>query len=141
MTLASRVCLQLFSCPASFSLHSETVSCASVENVGIAQLGLIKKFEQDKDSTTITAGDDVDMEAIAERCEQLRASIEATKSEYEKEKMQVSQAYCDQRSSPLFAAAAAVDTIDLWCPICWLRRLTGTPCQALCWRCRDQGRR
>lgn len=59
-----------------------------MENVGIAQLGLVKKIEQDKDTTTITAGDDVDMEAIAERCEQLRASIEGTKSEYEKEKMQ-----------------------------------------------------
>ena len=41
----------------------------------------------------MTASDDVDMEAIAERCEQLRTSIEATKSEYEKEKMQVRQAY------------------------------------------------
>lgn len=56
-------------------------------------MGRIKKFEQDKDSTTMTASDDVDMEAIAERCEQLRTSIEATKSEYEKEKMQVRQAY------------------------------------------------
>ena len=55
-------------------------------------MGRIKKFEQDKDSTTMTASDDVDMEAIAERCEQLRTSIEATKSEYEKEKMQVRQA-------------------------------------------------
>ena len=64
-----------------------------MESVGIAQLGVIKKFEQDKDNTTITAGDDVDMEAIAERCEQLRTSIEATKSEYEKEKMQVRQAW------------------------------------------------
>ena len=72
-----------------------------MESVGIAQLGLIKKFEQDKDSTTITAGDDVDMEAIAERCEQLRTSIDATKSEYEKEKMQVSPPYCHQLSSPV----------------------------------------
>ena len=64
-----------------------------MESVGLAQMGRIKKFEQDKDSTTMTASDDVDMEAIAERCEQLRTSIEATKSEYEKEKMQVRQAY------------------------------------------------
>lgn len=76
-----------------------------MESVGIAQLGLIKKFEQDKDTTTITAGDDVDMEAIAERCEQLRVSIDATKSDYEKEKMQVSQAYCVQPSSPLFGCS------------------------------------
>ena len=61
---------------------------SAVESVGLAQLGLVKKIEQDKDTTTITAGNDVDMEAISERCEQLRNSIDATKSDYEKEKMQ-----------------------------------------------------
>jgi hypothetical protein len=33
-------------------------------------------------------GDDVDMEEVNERCDQLRASIADTKSDYEKEKMQ-----------------------------------------------------
>ena len=59
-----------------------------MENVGVAQLGRVKKVEQDKDNTVLTATDDVDVLAVQERCEQLRSSIEATKSDYEKEKMQ-----------------------------------------------------
>lgn len=97
MTLASRVSIDFHSfhvCPAATParLHAAHFAFRAVESVGLAQMGRIKKFEQDKDSTTMTASDDVDMEAIAERCEQLRTSIEATKSEYEKEKMQVRQA-------------------------------------------------
>jgi chaperonin GroEL len=58
-----------------------------LENVTLDMLGTAKKVRIDKDSTTIIdgAGKKAD---IAGRCTQLRAQIEETNSEYDKEKLQ-----------------------------------------------------
>src|ERR1700716_1713175 len=58
-----------------------------LENVTIEMLGTAKKVRIDKDSTTIIdgAGNKSD---IAGRCTQLRAQIEETTSDYDKEKLQ-----------------------------------------------------
>ncbi len=58
-----------------------------LENVSLAMLGEAKKISIDKDNTTIVdgagAGDD-----IKARVEQIRAQIETTSSDYDKEKLQ-----------------------------------------------------
>ncbi len=58
-----------------------------LENVSLAMLGQAKKISIDKDNTTIVdgagAGDD-----IKARVEQIRAQIETTSSDYDKEKLQ-----------------------------------------------------
>jgi chaperonin GroEL len=58
-----------------------------LENVTLDMLGKAKKVRIDKDSTTIIdgAGKKADIEA---RCTQLRAQIEETTSDYDKEKLQ-----------------------------------------------------
>jgi len=58
-----------------------------LENVTLDMLGTAKKVRIDKDSTTIIdgAGKKADIEA---RCTQLRAQIEETASDYDKEKLQ-----------------------------------------------------
>jgi chaperonin GroEL len=58
-----------------------------LENVTIAMLGTAKKVVITKDDTTIIngAGDKKDIEA---RCSQLRAQIEETSSDYDREKLQ-----------------------------------------------------
>src|SRR2546423_202840 len=58
-----------------------------LENVTLDMLGTAKKVRIDKDSTTIIdgAGEKAD---IAARCTQLRAQIEETTSDYDKEKLQ-----------------------------------------------------
>jgi chaperonin GroEL len=58
-----------------------------LENVTLDMLGTAKKVSIDKDSTTIIdgAGKKADIEA---RCTQLRAQIEETTSDYDKEKLQ-----------------------------------------------------
>jgi chaperonin GroEL len=58
-----------------------------LENVTLDMLGTAKKVRIDKDSTTIIdgAGKKTDIEA---RCTQLRAQIEETTSDYDKEKLQ-----------------------------------------------------
>jgi len=58
-----------------------------LENVTLAMLGTAKKVRIDKDSTTIVdgAGKKADIKA---RCTQLRAQIEETTSDYDKEKLQ-----------------------------------------------------
>ena len=58
-----------------------------LENVTIAMLGSAKLVTIDKDNTTIIdgAGKKVDINA---RCEQLRAQVEETSSDYDKEKLQ-----------------------------------------------------
>src|SRR5690348_11119514 len=58
-----------------------------LENVTLDMLGTAKKVRIDKDSTTIIdgAGKKADIEA---RCTQLRAQIEETDSDYDKEKLQ-----------------------------------------------------
>src|SRR5207244_9811797 len=58
-----------------------------LENVTLDMLGTAKKVRIDKDNTTIIdgAGKKADIDA---RCSQLRAQIEETDSEYDKEKLQ-----------------------------------------------------
>ncbi|HOI75835.1 MAG TPA: chaperonin GroEL [Syntrophales bacterium] len=58
-----------------------------LENVGLADLGTCKKVTIDKDNTTIVdgAGDRADIEG---RVKQIRAEIEDTKSDYDREKLQ-----------------------------------------------------
>ncbi len=58
-----------------------------LENVTLDMLGTAKKVRIDKDSTTIIdgAGKKADIEA---RCTQLRAQVEETTSDYDKEKLQ-----------------------------------------------------
>jgi chaperonin GroEL len=58
-----------------------------LENVSLAMLGRAKRIEIDKDNTTIVdgAGKRKDIEA---RCTQIRAQIEETTSDYDKEKLQ-----------------------------------------------------
>jgi len=58
-----------------------------LESVTLDMLGTAKKVRIDKDSTTIIDGAG-DKPAIAARCTQLRAQIEETTSDYDKEKLQ-----------------------------------------------------
>jgi chaperonin GroEL len=58
-----------------------------LESVTLDMLGTAKKVRIDKDSTTIIDGAG-DKAAIAARCTQLRAQIEETTSDYDKEKLQ-----------------------------------------------------
>src|SRR5947207_2341822 len=58
-----------------------------LENVTIDMLGTAKKVRIDKDSTTIIDGAGKKSE-LAARCTQLRAQIEETTSDYDKEKLQ-----------------------------------------------------
>ena len=58
-----------------------------LENVEISMLGQAKKVSITKDDTTVVdgAGDKADIEA---RCNQIRAQVEETSSDYDKEKLQ-----------------------------------------------------
>jgi len=58
-----------------------------LENVTLDMLGRAKKVRIDKDNTTIIDGAG-DKAAITARCTQLRAQIEETTSDYDKEKLQ-----------------------------------------------------
>jgi chaperonin GroEL len=58
-----------------------------LENVALEQLGRAKKITIDKDSTTIVQGAGKQAEVSA-RCDQLRSQIEATESDYDREKFQ-----------------------------------------------------
>jgi len=58
-----------------------------LENVGLSMLGEAKRVTIDKDNTTIVDGSG-DQEAIKARVEQIRAQIETTSSDYDKEKLQ-----------------------------------------------------
>ncbi|MBU4273132.1 MAG: chaperonin GroEL [Planctomycetes bacterium] len=58
-----------------------------LENVELAQLGRAKKINIDKDSTTIVEGAGKRADITA-RCDQLRAQIESTDSDYDREKFQ-----------------------------------------------------
>src|SRR5687768_5556143 len=58
-----------------------------LENVEISQLGRAKKIRVDKDNTTIIEGAG-EQKAIKGRIEQLKNEIEATTSDYDKEKLQ-----------------------------------------------------
>ena len=58
-----------------------------LENVGLSMLGQAKTVTIDKDNTTIVDGAG-DAEAIKARVEQIRAQIETTTSDYDREKLQ-----------------------------------------------------
>lgn len=59
----------------------------TLENVTMDMLGTAEKIEIDKDNTTIINGKG-DKKAISSRVGQIRAQIEATTSDYDKEKLQ-----------------------------------------------------
>ncbi len=59
----------------------------SLETAGIELLGRARKVVVTKDETTIVEGD-VDADAIAGRVNQIRAEIEASDSDYDREKLQ-----------------------------------------------------
>lgn len=59
----------------------------TLEGVTMDMLGTAEKVEIDKDNTTIVSGGG-DKDAIASRVGQIRAQIEATTSDYDKEKLQ-----------------------------------------------------
>lgn len=58
----------------------------SLDKVSLDQLGIARKVEVTKNSTTIVA--EGNLELINNRCEQLRRQIEITNNSYEKEKLQ-----------------------------------------------------
>ncbi len=58
-----------------------------LENVELEQLGLAKKVVINKDSTTIIDGNG-ETEEVENRCKQIKNEIEASSSEYDKEKLQ-----------------------------------------------------
>mmetsp|Transcript_16921 Transcript_16921/g.39081 ORF Transcript_16921/g.39081 Transcript_16921/m.39081 type:complete len:578 (-) Transcript_16921:129-1862(-) len=58
-----------------------------LEEVTPEQLGRCKKIEVDKNNTVILGGSG-DTEGLKERCDLIKHSIEATKSDYEREKLQ-----------------------------------------------------
>ncbi len=68
------------------TLVSEDVGI-KLENVTLAMLGTAKKVRITKDDTTIIEGSG-DKGQIKDRCSQIRAQIEDTKSDYDKEKLQ-----------------------------------------------------
>jgi chaperonin GroEL len=59
----------------------------SLDNVTVAQLGQAKLVRVDKDSTTIIAGNGK-KKMVNSRCAQIRTMIEATKSNYDREKLE-----------------------------------------------------
>ena len=58
-----------------------------LENVALEQLGTAKRVVMTKDETTVVDGTG-DKDAIEARCGQIRAQIEETKSDYDREKLQ-----------------------------------------------------
>lgn len=58
-----------------------------LEEVTPEQLGKCKKVEVDKNNTVVLGGN-ADKEALKERCDLIKHSIETTKSDYEREKLQ-----------------------------------------------------
>ncbi len=60
---------------------------SKLESVETTQLGTAKRIEIDKDTTTIIQGGGKKKD-ITGRCEQIRRAIEATTSEYDREKLQ-----------------------------------------------------
>jgi chaperonin GroEL len=58
-----------------------------LEEVTLSMLGRAKNVEISQDDTLVLDGAG-ETSAIAERCDSIKAAIDATKSEYEKEKLQ-----------------------------------------------------
>jgi chaperonin GroEL len=59
----------------------------TLDKVGVGHLGQAKRVQITKDRTVIVGGAGA-KKAIVERCAQIRAQIEATKSDYDREKLQ-----------------------------------------------------
>jgi chaperonin GroEL len=57
-----------------------------LENITIQQMGKARRISVTKDNTTIVA-DDTTRQAVQERCEAIKRQIEASDSEYDKEKL------------------------------------------------------
>ena len=74
---------------------SETVGL-KLENAGLDLLGQARKVVVTKDETTIVEGQG-DSEQIAGRVAQIRAEIENTDSDYDREKLQIGRASCRER--------------------------------------------
>src|SRR3546814_10241745 len=70
------------------------------ENVTLEMLGKAKKVRIDKDSTTVIDGDGK-KKAIQARCTQIRAQVEETTSDYDKEKLQERLARTEEQTSEL----------------------------------------
>merc|ERR1719446_1806189 len=71
-----------------------------LEEVTPEQLGRCKKIEVDKNNTVILGGTG-DTEGLKERCDLIKHSIETTKSDYEREKLQ-------ERSAKLAGGVAVI---------------------------------
>ena len=78
-----------------FSYGGGSFAGITLENLELENLGQVKKIEQSKDDTLLLIDDGANSDEIEDRCEQLRDSIADTKSDYEKEKMQVKESRCD----------------------------------------------
>ena len=61
--------------------------CLTLENVTLAQLGQAKLVRVEKDNTTIVSGAGA-KKNVQSRCSQIRAQIEATNSNYDREKLE-----------------------------------------------------
>jgi chaperonin GroEL len=77
----------------------------TLENATIADLGTAEKVDIDKDNTTIVNGAG-DSEAIKSRINQIKAQIETTTSDYDKEKLQERLAKLSGGVAVLYVGAA-----------------------------------
>ncbi len=77
-----------------------------LEQATIEMLGTADKITVSKDNTTIVNGAG-DKQAIKERCEQIKAQIVATKSDYDKEKLQERLAKLSGGVAVLYVGAAS----------------------------------
>ena len=77
-----------------------------LENATLEMLGTAEKVTVDKDNTTIVNGAG-EKENIKERCEQIKAQIASTKSDYDKEKLQERLAKLSGGVAVLYVGAAS----------------------------------
>ncbi|MCQ4908330.1 chaperonin GroEL, partial [Phascolarctobacterium faecium] len=77
-----------------------------LEQATIEMLGTADKITVSKDNTTIVNGAG-DKQNIKERCEQIKAQIAATKSDYDKEKLQERLAKLSGGVAVLYVGAAS----------------------------------
>ncbi|MCD8032607.1 MAG: chaperonin GroEL [Bacteroides sp.] len=78
----------------------------TLEQATIEMLGTAEKVSVSKDNTTIVNGAG-DKEAIKDRCEQIKTQIAATKSDYDKEKLQERLAKLSGGVAVLYVGAAS----------------------------------
>jgi len=77
----------------------------ALDKLDINALGRAKKVTISKDDTIVLDGAG-EKAAIAERCDQLRESIDASQSDYDREKLQARR----PRAAPLFQAVSRLRT-------------------------------